>query len=42
MSPAAIERMIQRLGRLMIRCDDFGLRMYLTWRIKHYAARLGR
>jgi hypothetical protein len=42
MSTAAIERMILRLGRLMIACDDFGLRMYLSWRIKHYARRLGR
>jgi hypothetical protein len=42
MSPAAMERMILRLGRLMIGCDDFGMRMYLSWRIRHYASRLGR
>lgn len=42
MSTAAIERMIQRLGKLMIHCDDFGMRMYISWRIKFYAQRLGR
>jgi hypothetical protein len=42
MTSAANERMILRLGKRMIACDDFGMRMYLSWRIKHYARRLGR
>jgi hypothetical protein len=42
MTRAGIERMIRRLGREMIDCKDFGMRMYIWWRIKHYAQRLGR
>jgi hypothetical protein len=39
MTPAAIERMIERCGRLMILADTYDRRLHWWYRVQHYVGR---